>query len=150
MTQNTLRILLAEDDKDDRFFFQKAINELSSPIQLTMVEDGEKLMELLQENSKPLPDVLFLDINMPKKRGDQCLKEIKSNDKLKAIPVVIYSTALYDEIADILYKGGAHYYLQKCNFTELPGAIQNALTLLKKDPERASRDKFILKQLVTK
>lgn len=87
-----LNILLAEDDTDDRFFFDKALKELSIATHLTTVHDGEQLMNYLSENSEHLPDVLFLDISMPRKTGYECLSEIKENKKLKNIFVVMFST----------------------------------------------------------
>ena len=81
-----LNFLLADDDTDDRYFFGKALKELSIPSTLTTVEDGEKLMDYLSENSKQLPDVLFLDLNMPCKNGAECLTEIKNDQQLKHLP----------------------------------------------------------------
>ena len=87
-----LNILLAEDDTDDRFFFDKALSELPIATQLTTVHDGEQLMKYLSENLEQLPDVLFLDINMPRKNGYECMSEIKENKLLKDIFVVMFST----------------------------------------------------------
>ena len=88
----SLNVLLAEDDNDDRFFFDKALKEISISTQLTTVNDGEQLMIYLAENSEHLPDVLFLDINMPRKNGFDCITEIKENKKLKDFFVVMFST----------------------------------------------------------
>lgn len=139
-----LKILLADDDKDDRFFFEKALKEIPISTQLKTVEDGEKLMDYLTGNLEDLPYVLFLDLNMPRKKGSECLTEMKQNPKLKEIPVIIYSTSLHEEIANELYQNGAHYYLQKCDFTELPKLIEKVLTLLLGNPEQPSIDKFIV------
>ena len=139
-----LKILLADDDKDDRFFFEKALKEIPIATKLITVEDGEKLMNYLTENLEDLPDVLFLDLNMPRKKGSECLSEMKQNPKLKEIPVIIYSTSLHEEIATELYQNGAHYYLQKCDFTELPKIIEQVLSLLAENPKQPSRDKFIV------
>ena len=139
------RILLADDDIDDRFFFDKALENLPIPTQLETVEDGEKLMSYLLENAKKLPDVLFLDLNMPRKNGSECLAEIKSNEKLKGLPVIIYSTSLHDEVADLLYKGGAHYYIRKTDLEELKKILFHVLTLMaEKKFLRPSRDGFIV------
>lgn len=148
--KSPLHILLADDDPDDRFFFEKALKTISIPTNLVTVGDGIKLMDYLFENSEKLPDVLFLDLNMPRKNGNECLLEIKSNEKLKHLPVVIYSTSLSDEVADILYKNGAHYYLQKFDFADLPDNIHEILSRLAENPAKPSRDKFIVKQLETK
>ncbi|MGZ3902669.1 MAG: response regulator, partial [Bacteroidia bacterium] len=100
-TNGTINILLADDDKDDRYFFEKALKTLSIKAQLTISEDGEKLMAYLLKHSEKLPDVLFLDLNMPRKNGAECLTEIKLHEKLKKLPVIIYSTSLHDDVADI-------------------------------------------------
>lgn len=139
-------ILLADDDKDDRFFFEKALKGLAIATHLKTVVDGEQLISYLSVAER-LPDVLFLDLNMPRKNGLECLSEIKRNPKLKEIPVVIYSTSLLDEVADVLYKNGAHYYLHKCDFDELTKSIQKVFDLLKKNSNQPARDKFILSLL---
>ncbi|MES2592595.1 MAG: response regulator [Bacteroidota bacterium] len=144
ITQSTsLTILLADDDKDDCFFFKKALKELPFVPKLSIASDGERLMTYLAENSDKLPDVLFLDINMPRKNGIECLTEIKLNSKLKDIPVIIYSTSAHDDIADMLYEKGAHYYLQKCDYLDLTKNIQGILDRIIKFPERPARDKFV-------
>lgn len=139
-----LNILLADDDPDDRFFFGMAMKSVPFSSTISTVDNGEELMGFLEKNIAELPDVIFLDLNMPRKNGHQCLLEIKNNEKLKKIPVVIYSTSLHDQIADVLYENGAHYYLKKCNFSELPTAIDKILSLLVKDPHRPSRDLFVI------
>ena len=138
-----LNILLADDDNDDRYFFAKALNQLPVAHTLQTVADGDELMTWLSKHSTQLPDVLFLDLNMPCKNGRECLEEIKQHEKLKFIPVVIYSTALSDESADLLYQIGAHYYLHKCDFSELHKAIQQVLNLLTKSPAQPARTEFV-------
>src|SRR5688500_892323 len=97
-----LQILLADDDEDDRFFFQMELSVFSLRSKLTMVEDGEKLMNYLHVQKK-LPDVLFIDLNMPKIHGEECLAEIKKTAKLKSLPVVVQSTASHDHVTEKLY-----------------------------------------------
>ena len=139
--QAPLNILLADDDNDGRYFFNMALKEVSIATHLTTVSDGERLMDYLSEN---LPDVLFLDLNMPRKNGNECLVAIKSDKKLKQLPVIIYSTSLQDAVADVLYKNGAHYYLHKCDIAILTKSIHRILTLLLENPKQPSRDQFIL------
>ena len=74
-----MNILLADDDADDCFFFEKALREIPMATQLTTVNDGERLMDHLSKNMEQLPDVLFLDLNMPRKSGFECLTEITEN-----------------------------------------------------------------------
>ena len=76
-----LNILLAEDDTDDRFFFDKVLQGIPIDTRLTTVNNGEQLMKYLLENQDQLPDVLFLDINMPRKNGFECVSEIRTNKK---------------------------------------------------------------------
>lgn len=140
-----INILLADDDKDDRFFFDKALKELPTQTNLTTVGDGEQLMKYLLENSSKLPDVLFLDLNMPRKNGTECLAEIKDNEKLKDLPVVIYSTSLQEEVAEQLYKAGANYYVRKTDLAELKTILLRVLNLMiEKNFKRPSREEFIV------
>src|SRR5687767_14662538 len=113
-----LHILLADDDTDDRFFFDKALKLAAIPSNLTTVENGEKLMTFLNSNTDKLPDALFLDLNMPRKNGSECLREIKKDERMRGLPVIIYSTSLHPEIADLLYRDGAYYYIKKSNMQE--------------------------------
>jgi CheY-like chemotaxis protein len=129
-----LNILLADDDKDDCFFFDKALKKIPIATHLTIVHDGEQLINYLSENSGNLPDVLFLDLSMPRKTGFECLAEIKQNKKLKNIPVVMFSTsyerdAHYEQnMINMCYKIGAHDYIRKPgNFSQLKHTLHNAL-----------------------
>lgn len=144
--ENTpLNILLADDDRDDRYFFDKALKDLPIQTRLTTAEDGEMLMAYLLKYSEKLPDVLFLDLNMPRKNGLECLVEIKSNEKLKKLPVIIYSTSLHEDVADLLYKKGAHYYVRKTDLAELKKILLRILTLMiEKNFTQPSRGEFII------
>jgi CheY-like chemotaxis protein len=114
-----LKILLADDDIDDRFFFAKALNELSINTHLTTVHDGEQLMDYLSEQLKNLPDVLFLDLSMPRKSGFECLAEIKEHPIFKEIPVVMFSTSYprdsnYEQsMVNMLFNIGANDFIRK-------------------------------------
>ena len=111
----------------------------------SLVEDGQKLMEFLEANENNLPHVVFLDINMPRKNGSECLSEIKSNDKLKNIAVVIYSTSSHENVADILYQSGAHYYVRKSDLHQLEKILKHILNLIVEDQfSRPDRDSFVL------
>jgi CheY-like chemotaxis protein len=140
-----IRILFADDDKDDHFFFNRAVKPLPFHTQLTTVEDGEELMNYLLANLEKLPDVLFLDNNMPRKNGFECLLEIKRNPLLKELPVVIYSTYLHEDVADVMYKNGAHFYIRKTAQAELKKALHHIFLLLnEKKMHQPPADQFIL------
>lgn len=130
-----LNILLADDDMDDRFFFDKALNEIPIASELLTVNNGEELMKYLHENETQLPDVLFLDLSMPRKTGFECLAEIKENEKLKGLTVIMFTTSftrgfdLEENLRNTLLKMGAHAYIRKpAGFEELKEVIQQALT----------------------
>lgn len=140
-----INILLADDDTDDRFFFDKALKELPVQTHLATVEDGEQLMTYLLKKTATLPDVVFLDLNMPRKNGMECLIEIKSNARLKHIPVVIYSTSLNEDVADLLYNKGAHNYVRKTDFTELKKILLQLLNCMVESKfAHPSRAEFII------
>jgi CheY-like chemotaxis protein len=143
--KKTISILLADDDRDDCFFFKNTLSKLPIETQFTIMQDGELLMKYLSEHSDNLPDVLFLDLNMPRKNGAECLREIKFNKKFRQLPVIIYSTSLHNVIADELYKNGAHYYARKSGLTELHNVLLRVLTMIEeKKFTRPERVDFIL------
>jgi DNA-binding NarL/FixJ family response regulator len=143
--ESPIGILLADDDIDDRFFFDMALKEMSFPTKLATTEDGEKLMSYLLKNTKNLPDVLFLDLNMPRKNGAECLLEIKLNNQLKHLQIIVYSTSVHENIADMLYKNGASYYILKRDFLDLVEILRHVFSLMnEKKIARPTRDKFIM------
>ena len=130
MILKQLNVLLADDDMDDCNFFKLALEELPLATYLTSVHDGDQLMNYLTENTEHPPDVLFLDINMPRKSGMECLSEIKRNNKLKDLPVVMFSTSNSWEMINMLFKSGAHVYIHKpSDFAQLKQVIHHALPM---------------------
>jgi CheY-like chemotaxis protein len=140
-----LRILLADDSIDDRTFFKAALHDVEISAKLAMVEDGEELMEWLT-STKELPDVLFLDLNMPRKNGYECLAEIKQEEKLKKLPVVIISTSCDQKELKVLYKKGAWHFIHKPNeFSTLVRMIGEVVGfVLHADEDQHSKDNFEL------
>lgn len=136
MIAKPIMLLLADDDTDDRKFFQDAIEELSLSVNLTLVENGVELMKLLTADTYTIPHAIFLDINMPSKNGIECLAEIKANNKLKSIPIIMFTTAYSDDLVNTLYAGGVKYFIKKPNdFSELKRVIERAITLIELDSE---------------
>ena len=131
MSVRPLNILLADDDMDDCLFFNEALEEMAVSTQLSAVHDGEQLMQLLNNETQKLPDILFLDINMPRKNGFECLTEIKQNKKLNYFPIVIFSTSFEQEVVNRLYNSGAHFFIRKpSEFALFKKIILHTLTLL--------------------
>ena len=124
----SLNILLADDDEDDRIFFKEALHEVNPNATLNIVENGVELMHRL--SCRPLPDLLFLDLNMPLKNGYECLFEIHSNSRLRRLPVIILSTSSVAEHINDMLKDLACLYIKKPGtFDELKDHIQFALSL---------------------
>jgi CheY-like chemotaxis protein len=145
MNLKHLNILLADDDADDCFFFKKAIEELLISTNLTIVNDGEQLMNYLSGNPKNLPDILFLDLSMPRKNGLECLSEIKQNKKLKDLPLVMLSTSNSKDTINAVFKIGAQVYIHKPgDFAQLKQVIYHALPIATEKTFSNSPVKYIL------
>lgn len=113
MDTDALYIVLAEDDEDDRLFFKEAIEDIKVKTNLSFVNDGMQLMNYLNQPGIRLPNVVFLDLNMPVKNGMQCLIEIRRNNRLKDLAIVIYSTSASEEDIEDAFVNGANIYIKK-------------------------------------
>lgn len=147
MSQKPLHILLAEDDESDRLIFTEAFAEIKIKTIVRTVNDGEELMDTLNSGASKLPDVIFLDLNMPRKNGITCLKEIKSDKKLKDISIAIYSTSDNENDVDETFHFGANVYITKPNdFALLKQVLQKAvMTAYQYKDESLKRENFLLK-----
>lgn len=142
----SLHVLLAEDDKADCLLFREALEELPISVQLTTVANGEELIDWLAQQKSRLPDVLFLDLNMPRKNGYASLGLIKRNRFLQDIPVIIFSTANEEENTKQVFRDAAHYFIQKpTDFSDLKALMYKALKLIAdKNTSLPNKDNFIL------
>lgn len=127
-------VLLADDDIDDCGFFEEALLNFPLATNYNCVHNGEQLMNLLAGNEAVLPHVIFLDLNMPRKNGFECLEEIMLHSRLKLIPIIIYSTSLEKEVVNKLFMNGARYFIRKpSDFSKFIEIIQQALMLVYKN-----------------
>ena len=117
-----IRILLAEDDEDDIFIFEQALLEIGYPVDLKVVRDGSDVMEQLS-NDIP-PDLVFLDINMPKVNGIECLQIIKRSVGLPHVPIIFLSTNASGILIEEVKTTGAQGYIAK------PNSIYNLILVL--------------------
>ena len=118
---NTL--LLADDDPDDRLLVEDALEEGRLLVDLRWVEDGEKLMDYLHRrgeyvdpSASPYPDLILLDLKMPKKDGHQALGEIKGNPELRQLPIVVLTTSRAEEDIARAYALGANSFMIKPSY----------------------------------
>ncbi len=147
MNNEPLRILLADDDEADRLLFKEAISELKIKTVVHSVNDGVDLMEALAVENQPLPQLLFLDLNMPRKDGMECLKEIRANDKYNDISIAIFSTSGADDDMEETFLNGANVYIHKPNdFGSLKKLLERAVqvTYIYQEPP-FSKENFLMK-----
>jgi len=140
-------ILLADDDESDRLLFTEAFLEIKIKTIVHTVNNGIELMEWLNMKNKHLPHLLFLDINMPKKNGLECLKEIKSNEKLKDITIAIYSTSDSEKDMEETFLNGANVYITKPNdFIMLKQVLEKAVVMSYQYQDQSmNRENFLLR-----
>jgi len=130
------KLLMADDDPDDRFMTEQACLEIMSCGDLLLVEDGEELMQYLRHSGKyadplssPRPGLILLDLNMPRKDGRQALMEIKSDPDLRRIPVVVWTTSEENKDRIQCLKAGADDYVTKpSGYAELVNNIKRLFT----------------------
>ena len=117
LTQMT--VLIADDDADDRMFLEQAMRQNGYTQGIQFVEDGEDLMEYLRRQGRydelnaPWPNMLILDLNMPRKNGFQALSEIKDDPKLRRLPVIVMTTSSADEDVVKTYNLGVNSFVTK-------------------------------------
>lgn len=124
-----LSILLVDDDVEDQEIFLDAIKEVDPLIHCFCATDGEDALKLLGTEAIVKPDLVFIDLNMPKLNGKQLLLELKRSDTLKDIPVVMYSTFFgKKDIEEITELGAVHYLLKATKFNDLCNALRHILS----------------------
>jgi len=142
-----IHIILADDDQDDRDFFSDAFDELKIKTKVSLYNDGQQLMDYLLQPDSFLPNILFLDLNMPFKSGIECLHEIKANVRLKDIVIAIYSTSASDEDIEETFISGANIYIKKpSEFSTLKKILGNVITTnWQYQTSGLNKDNFLLK-----
>ena len=111
-------IFYADDDFDDQEIFITVLNEIIGNAQIILLNDGTELSRNLNDKVPPVPDFLFLDLNMPLKSGHECLREIRANPFFNSMKVIILSTSRSSNEIDLTYKNGADHYICKSSDME--------------------------------
>ncbi len=93
LSDRPILCFLIDDDKDDQEIFMLALEDMKIPVSCITANDGNEALLKFAQDETFLPDYIFLDLNMPRINGKQCLIEIKKIDHLKNVPVIIYSTS---------------------------------------------------------
>lgn len=147
MKNEPYHILLADDDASDRMIFETAFSEIKIETNVDTFQDGVKLMDWLNAPNTVLPQFIFLDLNMPRKNGLECLKEIRSNTKMKEVFVAIYSTSDNQKDMEETFLRGANVYITKPNdFGSLKQLLYKAVAAaVLYEGSALDRDSFLLK-----
>lgn len=119
----TMHILMAYDEKDDFYIFRQAVQKASEPLKISYAANW---LELLRSMIRTLPDILFIDLNMPVKNGIECLQLLREDRKYDPIPIIIYSTSVSTDDIDKAYKNGANHFIVK------PSTIEDIADMIKK------------------
>ena len=120
---------LVDDDIDDQEIFLAAVNEIDNTINCVSIDNCEEAIEKLKREQTDLPDIIFLDLNMPRLNGRQCLAELRKLAHLKHIPVIIYSTSSLKKDIEETKRLGADMFLTKpSKFDDLCNALNNVLS----------------------
>ena len=147
MHTDYIHIILADDDEDDILFFTDAFDELKINTKVNTFKDGEELMNYLNTDEAVMPNVLFLDLNMPKKTGLECLAEIKDNDKMSGIAIAIYSTSASEEDIEKTFVLGANIYIKKpADFKKLKKVLSEVVSInWQYHTNSLNKDNFLLR-----
>ena len=130
MANEHLNIVFADDEENDRLLFLDALKELKIKTNVHTVNDGIELMNYLNNSNNRLPHLLFLDLNMPKKNGMECLKEIRQIHHLQSLSIIILAATVIPTLLDELFTNGVLYYVKKPDsFEALTQIIQQVLSM---------------------
>lgn len=127
MTTSVPNLLLIDDDADDQEIFLSALAFIDDSIRCKLAANGQEGLQQLN-SAAPLPDLIFLDLNMPVMNGIQFLQELKSNPRVRHIPVVIYSTASDQQtIRQAIETGAFQFFTKPEKFSELVSLLHSLL-----------------------
>lgn len=120
--------MIVDDDEDDIDFFRDAIFKIDPAHTCMTASNGEDALNKLHKETGKLPDFIFLDLNMPRMDGKTCLKELKKQERLRDIPIIIYTTSAYQKERDeILKLGAAHFLTKAYSIKTLQEGIRNII-----------------------
>lgn len=123
-------ILLVDDDADDRLLFSEAFNQVNSGFELIQLNNGKELLNYLNNNVPPVPQLIVMDFHMELVSGEEALQSIKKNKQLSRIPVIVYSGTSSTFQQDPILKLGANAYVQKPNTYEKMVDVVKSMILL--------------------
>ncbi|TVZ55864.1 CheY-like chemotaxis protein [Lutibacter sp. Hel_I_33_5] len=126
MSNSNIKVLLVEDDEVEKMKFQRAVSSLSMNLKVTTNSNGEEALEYLKNEENSLPDIILLDLNMPRVHGTEFLATLKKDEDLRYIPVVILTTSNHKKDIKSCYKNGiAGYIIKPLRYEDYVSKIDN-------------------------
>jgi CheY-like chemotaxis protein len=123
-------LFIIDDDEDDQLFINEAMKDLKITFECYYANNGEAALRQLKDGIIPIPDFIFLDLNMPKLNGKECLIEIKKLPKYSTVPLIIYTTSSNQKDRQEIMKLGAHYFLTKpTRISELCNCLMSVFSM---------------------
>jgi CheY-like chemotaxis protein len=146
MTEKNIHILLVDDNLNEHFFFKHALAQVARPVRFDALEGGVELVEHFKDEQNPLPDILFLDINMPLKNGKECLSLLRADERFDIVPIVMYSTSDAQRDIDETYALGADLYVRKPNGMDALRSMISSVIFIydKNELKRSAKENFLL------
>ena len=130
MKNEQINVLLADDNDDNRNFFIEALQELKINVVVKAVKNGQELIDFLSQTNVSLPHLVFLDLNMRRKTGFDCLNEIKRTDRFKNVAIAIYSTSASEKDIEETFVRGANVHIKKpSSFSSLKKVLSQVIML---------------------
>ena len=128
MFKKLKHIFLVDDDEDDQLFFLEALQKVDNSIKFTYAENGKKALSKLSELVQ-LPNIIFMDINMPELNGFECLKELKKCARLRTVPVVMLSTSVsLHDMNQSKELGAEMFYTKPSSYSKLRDLLQKIIS----------------------
>lgn len=125
-----LKVILVDDDSDDRMLFEEAFTGLKIESNFNMFQNGVELLAYLNSDETDAPDLIFLDLNMPIMGGIETLEHIRKSEKYSRVPIAIYSTSNSDyDIQETLVKGANVYIVKPSSFDKLKKTLDELLKI---------------------
>jgi CheY-like chemotaxis protein len=131
MDQKTRKCLIIDDDPDDQEIFLMCVRKVSNNIECRAVDNGEDALVMLRYENQYTPDYIFLDINMPRMNGIDCLRNLKTIRRLEHTKIIMYSTSSQSTILDDTAKMGAYDFVVKpARVSELKEKLSNIFNIV--------------------
>lgn len=137
---NCTRFFLADDDADDVSIFKQVLYDVNPSIDFISAADGQEALKILKHQQNNFPDIIFLDLNMPRMSGKECLTELKNDARLQHIPVIMYTTSSQSkDIEETMQKGAICFITKPSNLHELKNILSSISQNVHGDLERCLR-----------